>query len=81
MFDGTKKRQDIKRDFIINLHIYLKRSYESFILRTITVVLSPGLGILLLLYAAFTGVDVVHVSTLSGVGRSIGGDDVNVDKE
>ena len=79
MFDGTKKRQDIKRDFIINLHIYLKRSYESFILRTITVVLSPGLGILLLLYAAFTGVDVVL--TLSGVGRSIGGDDVNVDKE
>ena len=71
MFDGTKKRQDIKRDFIINLHIYLKRSYESFILRTITVVLSPGLGILLLLYAAFTG----------GVGRRIGGDDVNVDKE
>ena len=56
MFDGTKKRQDINRDFIINLHIYLKRSYESF---TITVVLSPGLGILLLLYAAFTGVDVV----------------------
>ena len=79
MFDGTKKRQDIKRDFIINLHIYLKRSYESFILRTITVVLSPGLGILLLLYVAFTGVDVVL--TLSGVGRSIGGDDVNVDKE